>query len=81
MSDSGSSRRFARHGWELFLLGVLALIIVANSILSPEYLELANQINLFQLSIEKVIVALVMTFIIVNAEIDLSVGSMMGLAA
>ena len=81
MSDSGSSRRFARHGWELFLLGVLVLIIVANSILSPEYLELANQINLFQLSIEKVIVALVMTFIIVNAEIDLSVGSMMGLAA
>jgi rhamnose transport system permease protein len=40
-----------------------------------------NQINLFQLSIEKIIVALVMTFIIINGEIDLSVGSMMGLSA
>jgi rhamnose transport system permease protein len=38
-------------------------------------------VNLFMLSIEKVIVALAMTFIIINAEIDLSVGSMMGLAA
>jgi rhamnose transport system permease protein len=33
------------------------------------------------LSIEKIIVALVMTFIIINGEIDLSVGSMMGLSA
>ena len=35
--------------------------------------------NLFQLSIEKVIVALVMTLIIINGEIDLSVASIMGL--
>ncbi len=67
--------------WEWFLIGVLLVIVVANSILSPQYLALSNQINLFQLSIEKVIVALVITFIIINAEIDLSVGSMMGLAA
>ena len=56
-------------------------IIVVNAILSPQFLTLSNQINLFQLSIEKIIVALIMTFIIINAEIDLSVGSMMGLAA
>lgn len=67
--------------WEWFLIGVLLVIVVANSILSPQYLALSNQINLFHLSIEKVIVALVMTFVIINAEIDLSVGSMMGLAA
>ena len=42
---------------------------------------MGNQINLFQLSIEKIIMALVMTFVIINAEIDLSVGSMMGLSA
>jgi rhamnose transport system permease protein len=40
-----------------------------------------NWVNLFQLSIEKIIVALVMTFIIINAEIDLSVASVMGLSA
>jgi rhamnose transport system permease protein len=49
--------------------------------MSPEFLTLGNQINLFQLSVEKIIVALVMTFIIINGEIDLSVGSMMGLSA
>ncbi len=67
--------------WEGFLLVVLALIIAVNAGLSPEFLTVGNQINLFQLSIEKIIVALVMTFIIINGEIDLSVGSMMGLAA
>src|SRR5690606_5558421 len=67
--------------WEGFLLVALIATIVVNSVLSPQYLTVANQINLFQLSIEKIVVALAMTLIIVNAEIDLSVGSMMGLAA
>lgn len=67
--------------WEGFLFGSLVLIIAVNSYLSPQFMTLSNQINLFQLSIEKIIVALIMTFIIINAEIDLSVGSMMGLAA
>ena len=67
--------------WEGFLLASLVLIILANSILSTQFMTLSNQINLFQLSIEKIIVALVMTLIIINGEIDLSVGSMMGLAA
>ena len=67
--------------WELFLLTVLLLIIVSNAIISPEFLTFGNQINLFRLSIEKIIVALIMTLVIINAEIDLSVGSMMGLGA
>ena len=48
---------------------------------SPYYLGVGNIVNLFQLSIEKIIVALMLTLIIVNAEIDLSVASIMGLAA
>lgn len=67
--------------WEGFLLLILLLIIGANSMLAPAYLSIGNQVNLFSLSIEKVIVALAMAFIIINAEIDLSVASMMGLAA
>lgn len=67
--------------WEGLLLTAVIVIIAANAMLSPEFLTVANQINLFQLSIEKIIVALIMTFIIINGEIDLSVGSMMGLAA
>lgn len=67
--------------WEGFLLVLLLLIIIGNSLNSPAYLSVGNQINLFSLSIEKIIVALVMAFIIINAEIDLSVASMMGLSA
>ena len=67
--------------WEGFLLVLLLVVIVVNSINSPAYLSIGNQVNLFILSIEKIIVVLAMTFIIINAEIDLSVASMMGLSA
>ncbi|MGB8813409.1 MAG: ABC transporter permease [Paracoccaceae bacterium] len=67
--------------WEGLLLAVLVVIFTFNAFASPQFLSIGNQINLFQLSIEKIVVALVMTFIIINAEIDLSVGSMMGLSA
>ncbi len=68
-------------GWEGFLLAILLVTIAVNSAMNPAFLTVGNQINLFQLSIEKIIVALVMTFIIINGEIDLSVASMMGLSA
>lgn len=69
------------RSWEGLLLIILVVVIAINVIQSPFYLRLTNQINLFQLSIEKIIVALAMTLIIINAEIDLSVASLMGLAA
>ena len=69
------------RGWELLLLAVLVAIVAMNIARSPYYLGVGNIVNLFQLSIEKIIVALMMTLIIVNAEIDLSVASIMGLAA
>ncbi len=69
------------RSWEGFLLLILIVTIVGNAIQSPVFLTVGNQINLFQLSIEKIIVALMMTLVIINAEIDLSVGSMMGLSA
>ncbi len=67
--------------WEGLLLATLAAIFTFNALATPEFATVANQINLFQLSIEKIIMALVMTFVIINAEIDLSIGSMMGLSA
>ena len=67
--------------WEGLLLVTLVVIFAFNAWASPEFLSVGNQINLFQLSIEKIIMALVMTFVIINAEIDLSIGSMMGLSA
>lgn len=67
--------------WEQGLLAVFLVTLALNAAFAPEFLTIGNQINLFQLSIEKIIVALVMTLIIVNAEIDLSVASVMGLSA
>ncbi len=67
--------------WETLLAVILVVVLLINTNLSPFYLNLNNQINVFQLSIEKIIVALAMTLIIINAEIDLSVASVMALAA
>ena len=67
--------------WEGLLLVLLILSVVVNMMLTPYYLSVNNIVNLFMLSIEKIIVALVMTMIIINGEIDLSVASIMGLAA
>jgi rhamnose transport system permease protein len=67
--------------WEGLLLVILIVSIFINIAQSPFYLSVGNIVNLFQLSIEKIIIALVMTFIIINGEIDLSVASVMGLAA
>ncbi len=67
--------------WEGFLLAVLCLVFAVNASMSHAFFTVANQINLFNLSIEKIIVALIMTFIIINGEIDLSVASVMGLSA
>ena len=69
------------YSWEGLLFATFVIIFAFNAAFTPDFLGLSNQINLFQLSIEKIILALVMTFIIINAEIDLSVGSMMGLSA
>jgi rhamnose transport system permease protein len=67
--------------WEGLLLILLVVIVAYNALNTPGYLTVNNWVNLFQLSIEKIIVALIMTFIIINAEMDLSVASVMGLSA
>ncbi|MDP3193884.1 ABC transporter permease [Tabrizicola sp.] len=67
--------------WETGLLAVFVATLTLNASFAPEFLTVQNQINLFQLSIEKIIVALIMTLVIINAEIDLSVASIMGLSA
>ncbi len=66
--------------WEGLLLAILAVIVVVNANV-PGYLSLQNQINLFVLSSEKAMVVLVIAFVIVSGEIDLSMASVMGLAA
>ena len=49
------------RSWEGFLHAVLFVIIVVSAVVSPEFLSVSNQVDVFQLSIEKVIVALMMS--------------------
>jgi rhamnose transport system permease protein len=67
--------------WEALLGFVLIVVVLVNIQLSPNYLHIDNLVNVFHLSIEKIIVVLVMALVIINGEIDLSVGSVMGLSA
>ncbi|MBA3236258.1 MAG: ABC transporter permease [Chloroflexi bacterium] len=69
------------RSWEGLLLVILLVVVAVNASIAPGYLSVQNQVNLFQLSVEKAIVVLAMTFVIVSGEIDLSVASVMGLAA
>src|SRR3954454_20248295 len=67
--------------WEGLLLVILIVVLAYNITRVPNFLTVNNQVNLFQLGIEKAIVGLAMAFVIINGEIDLSVASMMGLSA
>ena len=78
MNNSNLSK-FLR--WETLLLAILVISIIVNASISEFYFEPGNISNIFRLSIEKAIVVIVMAFVIINAEIDLSVASIMGLAA
>ena len=69
------------RSWEGLLAILLLVVLAFNVTRVPNFLTVTNQINLFQLGIEKAIVVLVMAFVIISGEIDLSVASMMGLSA
>ncbi len=70
-----------RNTWELLLSVILLGTIVFNLSESSGYLGVDNFVNLFQLHIEKVLVVVTMTFVIIAGEIDLSVASVMAWSA
>jgi rhamnose transport system permease protein len=69
------------RSWEVLLAVILVATVAYNASQSDVYLDVDNFVNIFRLSIEKVIVAVSMTFVIVSGEIDLSVASVMALSA
>src|SRR5215218_6577038 len=74
------ARRYLRR-WEALLIFFLLVVLTYNITQVSNFLTAQNQANLFQLSIDKAIVALITTFVIISGEIDLSVASMMALSA
>lgn len=72
-------RSFLRHETILLLLLVVALIVLAQQ--SDRFFTTDNLLNQARLMAEVGLLALPMTFVIVTGGIDLSVGSIFGLAA
>lgn len=73
------SRYLLRH--EAILAVLLALALAVLALQSDRFFTLDNLLNQGRLMAEVGLVALAMTFVIVSAGIDLSVGSILGLVA
>ncbi len=67
--------------WEFLLVLIFIFVIVLNSILSPYFLDLQNILdNTFNFT-EKAIIALSMMLVIICADIDISVASIIAIAS
>lgn len=66
---------------ELGVLIVLITITIVLAVISPVFLKPANIVNIVRQTVEIGIMAIGMTFLIVSAEMDLSVGSIFGATA
>jgi rhamnose transport system permease protein len=72
--------RWFPHGeWALLL--VLAIEIACFSVVSPRFATAGNAFEILRFSVELGLLAIALTPVIITGGIDLSVGSMMGLAA
>ena len=72
-------RLFPNHEWALIL--VLLIECVLFSVTGSNFFSTSNAFEITRLSVEIGLLALVLTPVIITGGIDLSVGSMMGLAA
>jgi len=73
-------RRFGPNG-EWVLAAALAFEIVLFSLVAPQFATVGNFFEVTRLSVELGLLAIALTPVIITGGIDLSVGSMMGLAA
>ncbi len=62
-------------------LTTLAILVIVGSLLSDKFFTYGNLMNLLQYSAESALIAVGMTFVILTGGIDLSVGSVVALAA
>jgi rhamnose transport system permease protein len=67
--------------WEAFLLAILVATLILGSIVSPYFATSSNISIALAGMAPTAIVALPMTLVIITGEIDISVGSMVGLCA
>src|SRR5262245_26036250 len=79
LTPSWRERLFPNNEWALLL--VIKIECLVFSITGSNFLTAANAFEITRLSVEVGLLALVLTPVVITGGIDLSVGSMMGLAA
>jgi rhamnose transport system permease protein len=67
--------------WEFFLLILFLAFNIVMSATTPNYLKVWNLFDMTFIFVEKAIVALIMTFLIISGNVDLSVASIMSLSS
>lgn len=78
---SGFDPRKLLHAREAGVFAALVLLFILGSVLSPSFLQTGNLLSVGQQISQIGIMAIGATFVIVNGEIDLSVGSIYALSA
>lgn len=78
---AGFDARKLLHAREAGVFAALVLLFILGSVLSPSFLQTGNLLSVGQQISQIGIMAIGATFVIVNGEIDLSVGSIYALAA
>lgn len=78
LGGEGRAWRLVR---ESGILGALILLIIVGAIISPHFLKATNLVNVIRQIAIAGILGIGMTFVILTAGIDLSVGSIVGLVA
>lgn len=81
MSAATAALRRIKLSREMVLLGVLVVLMVVMSLLSPLFLTVGNLLNTSRFFVEVGLMALGMTLIIITGGIDLSVGSNLALVS
>ena len=79
--EPGAAARSVLIQWEFLLLVIFVAFNFAMSFTHPNYLSVFNLFDMTFNFAEKALVALVMTFIIITGNIDISVASIMGLSS
>lgn len=77
----GGEGRAWRMIRESGILGALILLVIVGAVISPHFLKTTNLINVIRQIAIAGIIGLGMTFVILTAGIDLSVGSIVGFVA
>jgi ribose/xylose/arabinose/galactoside ABC-type transport system permease subunit len=81
MSAATAVLRRIKFSREVVLLGVLVVLMVVMSLLSPLFFTVGNLLNTSRFFVEVGLMALGMTLIIITGGIDLSVGSNLALVS